>query len=61
MTALEKQGLEALAEVTVRLSPTKYLVPDVIAAPVIQSPYPAANPNVAIATPSSSPAISTRR
>ena len=61
MTALEKQGLEALAEVTVRLSPTKYLVPDVIAASVIQSPYPAANPNVSIATPSSSPAISTRR
>jgi len=33
-------GLEAAPEVTVRLSPTKYLVPDVIAAPVLQSPYP---------------------
>ena len=37
---LRKLGLDALHEVTVRLSPTKYLVPDVIAAPVIQSPYP---------------------
>jgi Uma2 family endonuclease len=37
---LRKLGLDAVAEVTVRLSPTKYLVPDVIAAPVIQSPYP---------------------
>jgi Uma2 family endonuclease len=37
---LRKQGVEALAEVQVRLSPTKYLIPDVIAAPVIQSPYP---------------------
>jgi Uma2 family endonuclease len=40
MTLLGKQGVEALSEVTVRLSPTKYLIPDVIAAPVIQSPYP---------------------
>jgi Uma2 family endonuclease len=38
--ALRKLGLQAAAEVTVRLSPTKYLVPDVIAAPVLQSPYP---------------------
>ena len=37
---LRKLGLEAAPEVTVRLSPTKYLVPDVIAAPVIQDPYP---------------------
>jgi len=37
---LHKLGLDAVAEVTVRLTPTKYLVPDVIAAPVIQSPYP---------------------
>jgi Uma2 family endonuclease len=37
---LRKLGLDAFQEVTVRLSPTKYLVPDVIAAPVIQSPYP---------------------
>jgi Uma2 family endonuclease len=37
---LRKQGMEVLAEVHVRLSPTKYLIPDVIAAPTIQSPYP---------------------
>jgi Uma2 family endonuclease len=37
---LRRQGVEALAEVNVRLSPTKYLIPDVIAAPEIQSPYP---------------------
>jgi Uma2 family endonuclease len=40
MTLLDRQGVEALAEVHVRLSPTKYLIPDVIAAPEIQSPYP---------------------
>ena len=33
-------GLQAAPEVTVRLSPAKYLVPDVIAAPVLQEPYP---------------------
>jgi Uma2 family endonuclease len=38
--ALRKLGLQAAAEVTVRLSPTKYLVPDVIAARVLESPYP---------------------
>jgi Uma2 family endonuclease len=38
---LRKLGLQAVAEVTVRLSPTRYLVPDVIAAPVLTSPYPA--------------------
>jgi len=37
---LRKLGLEAYHELTVRLSPTKYLVPDVAAAAVIQSPYP---------------------
>ena len=37
---LQKLGLDAVFEVTVRLSPTKYLVPDVIAGPVIQDPYP---------------------
>jgi Uma2 family endonuclease len=37
---LRSLGLDAVAEVTVRLSPTKYLVPDVIAASVIESPYP---------------------
>jgi Uma2 family endonuclease len=37
---LRKLGLEAYPEVSVRLSPTRYLVPDVIAAPAIQSPYP---------------------
>jgi Uma2 family endonuclease len=38
--AIRKLGLQAAVEVTVRLSPTKYLVPDVIAAKVLQSPYP---------------------
>ncbi len=37
---LDRQGVEALAEVHVRLSPTKYLIPDVIAAPETQSPGP---------------------
>jgi Uma2 family endonuclease len=37
---LRRQGVEALAEMHVRLSSTKYLIPDVIAAPVIQGPYP---------------------
>jgi len=37
---LRKLGFQAVAEVTVKLSPTKYLVPNVIAAPVLQSPYP---------------------
>lgn len=40
MTLLDRQRVEALSEVHVRLSPTKYLIPDVIAAPEIQSPYP---------------------
>jgi Uma2 family endonuclease len=40
VTLLRKLGLDAVAEVTVRLSPAKFLVPDVIAAQVIQSPYP---------------------
>jgi Uma2 family endonuclease len=37
---LQRQGIEALAEVTVRLSATEYLIPDVIAARTLQSPYP---------------------
>ena len=37
---LRKLGLQAAPEVTVKVSPTKYLVPDVIAARVLQSPYP---------------------
>src|SRR5271154_4241639 len=37
---LRKLGLQAAPEVTVRLSPTKYLVPDVIAATALPSPYP---------------------
>ena len=40
MLALHKRGLQAASEVTVRISPTKYLVPDVVAATVLQSPYP---------------------
>ena len=37
---LRRQGVEAVAEVQVRISSTKYLIPDVIAAPTIQGPYP---------------------
>jgi Uma2 family endonuclease len=37
---LRRLSLDAVAEVTVRLSPAKYLVPYVIAAPLLQSPYP---------------------
>jgi hypothetical protein len=40
VTLLRQQGVEALAEVTVRVSATKFLIPDVIAARTIQSPYP---------------------
>ena len=41
-TMLRNVGLEAVLEVTVKLLPTKYLVPDVIAAPVLEGPYPTA-------------------
>ena len=37
---LSKLSLQAAPEVTVRLSHTKFLVPDVIAASVLQIPYP---------------------
>ena len=37
---LRRQGVQAAPEVTVRLSPSKYLVPDVIAAHALQQPYP---------------------
>ena len=37
---LRRLRLQAAPEVTVRLSPAKYLVPDVIAAPVLRGPYP---------------------
>jgi Uma2 family endonuclease len=40
LVLLRRQGIEALAELSVRLSPTKFLIPDVIAARTIQSPYP---------------------
>ncbi len=35
---LRKLGLQAAQELTVRLSPVKYLVPDVVAARVLQVP-----------------------
>jgi Uma2 family endonuclease len=38
--ALRTLGLQLGTEITVRLSPTRYLVPDVIADPVLQIPYP---------------------
>jgi Uma2 family endonuclease len=40
LVLLRKQSIEALSEVTVRLSATKFLIPDVIAARTIQGPYP---------------------
>jgi Uma2 family endonuclease len=40
VTLLCRQGFEALAEVTVRVSATKFLIPDVIANVRIEDPYP---------------------
>jgi Uma2 family endonuclease len=40
MNLLCDQGVEALVEMTLRMSRTKYLIPDVIADPVIEDPYP---------------------
>jgi Uma2 family endonuclease len=40
LVLLRRQGVEALAELTVRLSATRYLIPDVVAAPTLESPYP---------------------
>jgi Uma2 family endonuclease len=37
---LEEQGLEPFPELTVRISPTKYLVPDVAATRDFPGPYP---------------------
>jgi Uma2 family endonuclease len=37
---LRRFGVEAYQELTVRLSATKYLVPDVAAAPKLEDPYP---------------------
>jgi Uma2 family endonuclease len=39
-TRLRAHGVESLFELTCVLSPTKYLIPDVIAAMHIQDPYP---------------------
>jgi Uma2 family endonuclease len=38
--ALYRLGLRVAVELTVKLAPTKYLVPDVAAAHVLQNPYP---------------------
>jgi len=40
VTLLRRQDIEALPEVTVQLSPSKFLVPDVIADLRIEDPYP---------------------
>jgi Uma2 family endonuclease len=40
MTLLQNQGVEAFPELTVRISPTKYLVPDVAVAGDFPGPYP---------------------
>jgi len=37
---LRQQNVEAVAAVTVRLSPSRFLIPDVIAAARLQGPYP---------------------
>jgi Uma2 family endonuclease len=37
---LRRLGLDAVPEVTLRLSPTRFLIPDVIAAKSIADPYP---------------------
>jgi len=38
--ALKQRGLEVATELTCQLSPTRYLIPDVAAAPQIADPYP---------------------
>jgi Uma2 family endonuclease len=40
VTLLRKQGFEALAELTVRVSASNFLVPDIVADPQIEDPYP---------------------
>jgi Uma2 family endonuclease len=40
LVLLRRQGVQALPEVTVRLTATKYLIPDVVAARFLQTPYP---------------------
>jgi Uma2 family endonuclease len=40
LTLLRGQGAQALPELTVRLSPTRYLVPDVSVAEDFPGPYP---------------------
>jgi Uma2 family endonuclease len=40
VTLLRRQGVEALAEVTVHVSSTKFLIPDVLADAKIEDPYP---------------------
>lgn len=40
VSLLRQQNVEALQEVTIRLSPTRFLIPDVIAARRIEDPYP---------------------
>jgi Uma2 family endonuclease len=39
-TLLQKQGVRAFPELTVRISPTKYLVPDIAVAGDFPGPYP---------------------
>lgn len=40
MLLLRRAGLEAAQELTVRVSPVQYLVPDVVAARALAGPYP---------------------
>jgi Uma2 family endonuclease len=37
---LRRQGVDARPEVTVRLTPTRFLIPDLIADLIIEDPYP---------------------
>ena len=40
MNLLSVRGVESLSEMTLRMSSTKFLIPDVIADPMIEDPYP---------------------
>ena len=40
MTMLQNQGVQAFPELTVRISPTKYLVPDISVTGDFGGPYP---------------------
>ncbi|MBY0507506.1 MAG: Uma2 family endonuclease [Bryobacteraceae bacterium] len=47
MMLLARQGKPALPELTLRMSESRYLVPDVAVVTALQSPYPTEAPNCA--------------